>query len=557
MLRALHVQNFILIDNLTLDLGSGFHVLSGETGAGKSLLVDALSMLSGARAQKDWVRHGAKEAVVEAVFDLADAPKARAELEALGVIVEDELVVRRTVGAEGRGRVIIGGQLGSVGELQRVTRALFSICGQNAHYELAAPDAALAALDRYAQCEPVRDKFGEAFTRFSEVGRAIEELKATETQRLQRLDFIDFQVSELREAAPQAGEDARLRAERARLGHAEKLAGGLAQVVERLTGDAAAAEQVGVARQKMRELTKLDPALQPLCDRLEGVYVELSDLARSVDQEAEREPLSPGQLDEIESRLALLQRLSRKHGVSADELSARLQSLACERALLVGSDEARAGLEAEREELTAKLVKIGERLTKTRETAAKQMGTEVMQRLRPLAMPKAEFFVALTRAESVADAGPLGMDRAAFELMSNRGEPRRNLGKIASGGELSRVSLALEATLGRRADAPTYIFDEVDAGIGGAVAEVVGQTLAQLGQEKQVLCVTHLAQIAALGTQQYLVAKSTRGDRTTSSIAVLDGTERREELARMMGGVEITDAVRRHAAELLDRAAAH
>ncbi len=555
MLRALHVQNFILIDDLTLDLGSGFFALTGETGAGKSLLVDALTALSGARAQKDWVRHGAKEAVVEAVFDLSDAPAAKSALEALGVQIDDEIVLRRTVSAEGRTRVVIGGQLAQVAELQRVARLLFSICGQNAHYELMESEAALQALDRYAQCEAVATEFARGFQKYAALGRELETLMASETQRLQRLDFVEFQVKELEEARLETGEETRLKEQRNRLVHAEKLRAGLALVSQRLAGDAGAAEHIGASRQKLRELTKLDPSLEPLATRLDALASEADDIGRDVERLSDR-ALAAGDVDGIEARLALLQRLSRKHGVEGEQLAERLQALHGERESLLGSDEKRTALSEERAGLERDLLALGQRLSAARKTAARQLGREVTERLRPLAMPRAEFFVALERAESLAGATSRGFDHTTFELATNPGEPRRALGKIASGGELSRVSLALEATLGRKADAPTYVFDEVDAGIGGAVAEVVGQTLATLGEERQVLCVTHLAQIAALATKQFRVEKQVRGNRTTSCIEPLAGKRRHEELARMLGGVEITDAVRRHAAELLERASA-
>jgi DNA repair protein RecN (Recombination protein N) len=323
-------------------------------------------------------------------------------------------------------------------------------------------------------------------------------------------------------------------------------------VTAALSGDdEAAVHRIAGARQKLRELMKIDPALEPLAQRLDAAAVELDDLARTLEDSAGDVVMDPQELDRLESRLALMAKLARKHGVAVDELPAREQALRKERDALQNADTEKSSLDAQLEQAQEKLCKLGRKLSTARKSGAEKLSKQVTAALRPLAMAKAELKARLESHEDPAQASRTGFDRCTFELASNAGEPMRPLAKVASGGELSRVTLALQSVLYDRSEVPTYVFDEVDAGIGGAVAEVVGQTLRRLGERRQVLCVTHLAQIAALSDQHYRVEKKTNGGRTSSHVAELRGQARKEELARMLGGVEITEAVRRHAEELL------
>lgn len=551
MLRTLHVQNFVLIDDLTLDLGGGFHALTGETGAGKSLLVDALTMLSGARAQKEWVRHGAKEAVVEATFDVAGLPQVRGLLDELGVVAEEELLLRRVVSADGRGRVVIGGQLSSVAELQRVAGTLFRICGQNAHYELSKEDTALLALDRFASLTKQVAEFSAAYAECSAARKELAALNEGESQRLQRLDYVTFQLNELEEARLEAGEEDLLKGKRQRLAHAEKLGAGYSQVSDLLNGDDGVVNRLQTSRQKLRELVRFDAQAAVLLERCESVLIEVDDLASSVSSQADDASADPMALDDIEARLALYSRLTRKHGCSADELLERQKVLMAERDALTSSDERRAALQTRVAATLAVMEQRGKALSQRRIEAAKKLSDEVTKMLRPLAMPKADFAVVVT-SMGADHASASGFDRIEFELAANLGEPRRPIGKVASGGELSRVSLAIEAVLGKSAESPTYLFDEVDAGVGGAVAERVGQALIRLSADRQVLCVTHHAQIAAMAHVHYRVEKRTLKGRTISQLTRLADADRTEELARMLGGVEVSAVVRQHAAELLE-----
>ena len=554
MLRTLHVQNFVLIEDQSLDYDpQGYAAFTGETGAGKSLLVDALSLLLGARAQKEWVRHGAKEAVVEATFDVSVQPKVLAGCEAQGYPVDDgELLVRRVVSADGRSKVFIGGRLSSVSELAALTAQLVAICGQNAQYELTHEDAALEAIDRYAKTELLRGKFSEAFLAHRAVLVRRDALAASEAQRLQRLDYVAFQLKELEDANVVAGEEAALKIDRNRLAHAEKLRQGLGiSVAALLSDDESALSRIGIARKTVRELSKLDGSLDAFAQRLDSTQIELDDLARSLERHLGDGHADPNELDRLESRLAMLSRLAKKHGCAPDELTQKMQSLADEKHVLSHADEERALLDAELLAREKELEKLGAELSRARKKGAEKFAREVSEALRPLAMPKAQFFVRVEVASSLAEATANGFDRVVYEIVTNAGEPQRPLAKVASGGELSRISLAIQSVLGDHSDVPTFIFDEVDAGIGGATAEIVAQTLATLGERRQVLCVTHLAQVAAKADKHYRVEKSTNAGRTISVVAELKGKARSEELARMLGGVQITDAVRKHAAELL------
>jgi DNA repair protein RecN (Recombination protein N) len=369
---------------------------------------------------------------------------------------------------------------------------------------------------------------------------------------LQRLDYVAFQLKELEEASPVAGEEASLKTERNRLAHSEKLRQGLSLSVGTLSDDdESALSRIGVARKTVRELAKLDPSLEAYAARLDAAQIELDDLSRSLENHLDEGSGDPRELDRLESRLALLSRLAKKHGCQVDELHACLQRLSEEAHSLSNADEERARLDEALAQRAKALEKIGRELSGMRSKGAEKFAREVSEALRPLAMPKARFFVRVDTAASLSEATASGLDRVQYEIVTNAGEPQRPLGKVASGGELSRISLAIQSVLGEHSDVPTFIFDEVDAGIGGATAEIVADTLASLGIRRQVLCVTHLAQVAARANKHYRVEKSTNAGRTSSVVAELKGKARSEELARMLGGVHITDAVRKHAAELL------
>jgi DNA repair protein RecN (Recombination protein N) len=556
MLRTLHVQNFVLIEDQTIDFErEGFCAFTGETGAGKSLLVDALGLLLGERAQKESVRHGAKEAAVSATFDVSGQERVLATCEAHGFeLDEGELSVRRVVSADGRSKVFIAGRLSTAGELQQMTSHLISICGQNAQYELVAEDAALEALDRYAGAEVMRAAFAAKHAAYKDAVSRRQALEASEAQRLQRLDYVSFQVQELEEASPRVGEEALVRAERNRLAYAERLRTGLGSVVGTiLNDDDAVSGRVGAARRVLRDLVKFDPTLEDFASRLESLGVELDDLGRSCERALEGLNADPEELDRLEARLSLLQRLAKKHGVGIDELPQRWLALSEEKRSLTNADEERSALDKIVGELAVALVTAGAELSGVRMKAAQKFQARVTQALRPLAMPKADFFVQVESTMDVAKASSSGFDRVCYAIMTNPGEPVRPLAKSASGGELSRLSLALQSVLGAHSDVPTFVFDEVDAGIGGATAEIVGQTLAALGAKRQVLCVTHSPQVAAVASRHFRVEKQTAAGRTHSSLVELKTKDRSEELARMLGGVEITDAVRTHAEELLAR----
>ena len=555
MLRTLHVHNFVLIEDQMIDFErEGFCAFTGETGAGKSLLIDALGLLLGGRAQKEWVRHGSKEAAVSATFDVSQQPKVLALCEAHGFAHEEgELSVRRVVSADGRSKVFIAGRLSTAAELQQLTSHLVSICGQNAQYELTAEDAALEALDRYAGGAYVlRARFAEKHASYRETVARRQVLDASEAQRLQRLDYVSFQVQELHEAAPRVGEEASVRSERNRLAYAERLRAGLGSVVSSLlTNDDAASGRIGSARRILRDLAKFDPALDTHASRLEALAIDLDDVCRTCEHALDGLSADPQELDRLEARIALLQRLSKKHGVGMDDLPERLRILTEERRTLSNADEERTRLDKALAVLANELSVLGSELSMVRKKAAEKFQSRVTKALRPLAMPKAEFFVQVDTATDLAKATSAGFDRVSYAIITNPGEPVRPLAKCASGGELSRLSLALQSVLGEHSDVPTFIFDEVDAGIGGATAEVVGQTLGALGQRRQVLCVTHSPQVAAEANRHFLVEKRIADGRTSSTLTELKQKTRMEELARMLGGVEITDAVRKHAAELI------
>ncbi len=552
MLRHLRVTNFAILSDVAIDLGPGLNVLTGETGAGKSLIVDAVNLLRGGRASADIPRAGTDEAVVEASFEVpADLrERVRARLAEAGLPDEQEIVVvRRLIHRGGRSRVYVNGALTTAGRLAEIGELLVDLSGQHQHQGLVDAQRHREILDEVA-ARP------EAVAAMAAAWRELEaieaELAGGGADSAERAEFLRFQLEEIDGAGLTAGEDEALARERIRLASLERLESGARAAREYLyDGDDAAVERLDAAGRELDRLVALDDRLGDAARAVGEARVLVEDAAARLRAYGDRLDSEPGRLEEIDDRLALLARLKRKHGRTVEDVIARAASLRRELDGIEGAADRRAELEAARERAARAAASRAAELTRVRRTAAAELAREVGAALAELGMGAATLAVAVEPRE----LGPTGADRVELMLCANRGEEPKPLSKVASGGELSRIMLALKLVLRRADPVATYVFDEVDAGIGGGTAEVVGQKIRAVAAHRQVLCVTHLPQIAALADRHFRVSKSEVEGRTETAVALLSAAARRDELARMLGGLTITAEARAHAEAMLIAAA--
>ncbi len=570
MIELLRIENLALVESVELEFGAGLNVLTGETGAGKSIVLSALALLAGGRAGADTLRSGAEEGAVEAVFRMDGHQDVALDLATRGLLAESgaepdeapELIVRRTLQPGGRGRARVGGQLVPVATLAEVFGGQLEISSQHGSQALRHAESHMLALDAYANKTSLRESVAREVARIGELDREIRALRTAEEDRARRLDFLDYQRRELEAEDLDPASIASLEADHRRLTHAERLAEDLATASAALSsgdGETPAAEQaVAAARRALASARRMDPDLGLLAERLEALESELQDIAvRAADYLAELE-IDPARLGVVEDRIARLEKLRRKYGQSALEMGAQREAIVREIESLAGADVRIRELEVERARRIAAANESAAQLSRARAQAAKKLAKAVEGELGDLAMAGARFAVALEpwtpdESESGLETGPLGREKPQFLFSANAGEAPRPIQRVASGGELSRLFLAIKNSL-RRADRNMVIvFDEVDAGIGGAVAERVGRVLAELATEHQVLCITHLPQIAAFADRHFVVRKEASGGRTRTRVARVEGEERIDELARMAGGERVTEVTREHARSLLER----
>lgn len=566
MLLHLAIKDLAIIEDAAVDFVDGLNALTGETGAGKSIIIGALELVLGDRARADAVRHGATHAEVSAQFRVpADGPTAAKlrEIEAVapGDSVDGadggdgtlDLVVRRIVPASGRGRVYINGVLVSVGTLRQLTSGLVDISSQHEHTALLDASSHLDILDRFGDHGRSRQAFDAAYSSLASARRERDALREREQARLQREDYVRFQLAELEKVSPRPGEDESLDAERARLAHAEGLMSGARQVETLLSGrETAVSGQLLLAIRSLDRLADVDPALTPLLERLESARIELDDLAYEMRRYSDAVEIDPRRLEKVEERLDALKRLKRKHGMDVEALMALAEALGAEAQGFESLEESVRDADAAVERLTAVALERAQALSHARREAATALEVLVAEQLDALAMRGARVRFRLERRETLS---PQGLDTGEILIAPNVGESEKSLAKVASGGELSRVLLALKTILGAVDDVQCAVFDEVDTGAGGAVAEVIALALKRISQNRQVVVITHLAQIAAHANHHLRVDKLTDGKRTTTRVEVLDPQARAEEIARMIGGLEITRRTREHASELLRRGA--
>lgn len=554
MLRRLTVRNLAIVEDLDLELGPGLTVVTGETGAGKSILVDALALLAGARGSSDLVRQGSDRLVVTGEFDWGRG--IREILEEAGLpSAGDALLVRRELAPDGRGRAFVEDEPAAVRTLARLGERLVSIQGQNSERELVDPEAPLELLDAFAGAGTEREAVSTAAAAWSAAREALEKLEASGRDRSVQLDTIAFQIGEIEAVAPDEKEEEELAYERERLLHADRLRRAGEAALEALSeGEPSAADRLGEAARAFGELAAIDPREAARLDEVEDLKRRVADLAAAARDAASGVEADPDGLTAIESRLEKLSRLKRKYGPTLSDARARLERLRGERDELANIGDA-----LERRQLEERVARDAFRtaasaLTTRRESAAPRFSAAVEKELGGLALEKARFRVALTPVDG-GEPRRTGLERASFLFQPNPGEPERPLERIASGGELSRLQLAIHsAAASRAARRRTLVFDEVDAGIGGRTAESVGKKLRRLAERDQVLCVTHVPQIAALADRHFCAEKTETRGRTIAAVRLLDGKERVTEIARMLAGEKVPETALRHARELLAQA---
>lgn len=556
MLLRLRLKNFAVVEEAEVGFGPGLTVLTGETGAGKSILIDALGLLVGGRAEPDVIRAGADEAVIEGLFERADLLAAR--LAELGLPDDGpEVSIRRVFGRQGRGRVHVNGALVSVGVLQRLMRGQVDIAGQHEHMALLDASQHLGFVDRYGalgEAEVTR-RYRGSWSRLREVEQRLQALGGDESEIAGRIDFITFQLEEIDSVAPQSGEDVALEAERKRLGSSERLRRAVGSAEELLsTNDGSAMELLGRAIQLMAEGGKLDPSLERIREILLRAKAELEDGAHGLSRHMSALDSDPQRLEEVDERLDAIRRLCRKHAVGLEGLFAKRAALAAELDQLIHRAERRGELEVECAAARSEAMSAAQQLTAARAEAAARLTTSVMESLGRLAMAGGRFEVQL-------GTGPLcstGADSAAFLFSSSGGEPSRPLERVASGGEASRIMLAMKAALAGSDACACSVFDEADAGIGGAVADVVGRLIKDISAHRQVLCITHLPQVAVHADAHLRIERSEGTGRTRSVVHSLEAEDSRtQELARMLSGVEVTREALAAAQALLRTAVRH
>jgi len=551
MLRELRVRNFAVIEDAAVSFAPGLNVLTGETGAGKSLVIDAILLVRGGRAQTDVIRTGADSAIIEAVFDLdADGPAA-AVVDEAGLATDDgQLVIRRELGRSGRHRAFVNDSAVTVGLLERLGARLVDVHGQHEHQRLLEPSRQLDLLDRAADTEGLAEQVAELVGKYRAAGDELARSRTAERDRVQREDLLRFQISELDAARIRAGEEEELKAEQRRLRHAERFMSALSQAGE-LVADApeSATSQLGRALRLLGDLRLLEPTFAAPVEALEAAQAHVEDALGAMRSLRDSLVCEPGRLAAIEERLDALVRLRRKYGDSEEAMLAYRDDAARELERLSRHEQLLAEQERLLTELGAELAIAAGTLSDRRRAAATPLAARVQREVRALGMERARFEIAIER-QPPESLSPRGLDRVEFRLSTNPGEESRALARIVSGGELSRTMLALNTVLAPD-QVPTMIFDEVDAGIGGRIAGVLAEKLADVARARQVLCVTHLAHIAARAHQHVQVTKTVRGGRARVMANVLPVEDRVPELARMLAGSTVTETALRHARELL------
>ena len=555
MLEHLHIKNVALIKESEISFGEGLNILTGETGAGKSMVIDSLQFALGGRAGKDFLRHGEKMASVEALFAV-QSESLQEKLEENGIEPEEDgsVLITRTLSETGKSVCRVNGSTVTVSMLKEFAEDLIDIYGQHEHQSLLNPSRHIRLLDRFcgAGFGDAMEEYKASFQALKEIDRQLEALMGDESQREQRMDILSFQKEEIETAAIKAGEEEELLEQKKRLGSMEKLmrltGEGLALLYDGNDRMPSACDQLGDALSKLQEAAEIDPALTSFADALADAYAAVEDTARELKREAEKQENDPETLEEIEERLQIIYKLKRKYGGTVEAVLAFYDKVAEELDFLANSNEKVTELTAAKEKEQKKLTAYAETLTARRKDTAEQVAEQIEKALQDMEMKGARFHIQIDeKADWTAD----GKDKVEFLISANAGESLKPLAKIASGGEMSRVMLALKTVLVDADEIGTFIFDEIDTGVSGRTARKVGEKMRFLGKKRQILCITHLPQIAAMADSHFLIEKESQGAETTTKVTALSEEGSVGEVARLMGGSDVTETTLAAARELI------
>ncbi len=551
MLQHIQVKNLVIVRDLSLTFAPGMTALTGETGAGKSILIDALGLILGNKPDKSMIRNGSDQAEISAEFDLSHSSQVTQWLQQNALDSEDECIVRRILVRQGRSRAFVNNRPVPAALLTELGNKLVSIHGQHEHQLLMKVSAQRELLDAYANHQDLLDRTRDSFREYRLKQQQLQELQRQSLDRAQRMDYLQFQISELKQLQLQPGELEELANKQKRLAHAEQLGSDLSDLIQLLQNDAQGIQsQLSHACVQVEKLTPLDEQLLPAAELLDSARIQVEEALTTLQDSASQIELNPQLLQQIDARLGDIHELARKHRVSPSELTPLLNKLLQELQDLENADITLAQLEQDVRVLAKRSMESARSLSASRIKAAEKLQKNLSKSMQELGLKGGRFAVEITALDETQVTAN-GMDKITFMVSTNPGQPLAPLAKVASGGELSRISLAIQVATSNCSQIPTLIFDEVDVGIGGAIAETVGKLLKKLGASNQVLCVTHLPQVASQANQHMQVKKKTDGKTTETRIVPLDDKQRVEEIARMLGGSNITRQTLAHAREMI------
>ena len=551
MLLALSLQNFVIVEKLNLNFQNGFTVLTGETGAGKSITLDAIALLLGDKADYSQIRTGANEAQLSALFDISEHPILQAELREQGLLADDssELAIRRTIDIKGKSRSYINNQAATLAQLKHIGSQLIDIHGQNAHHSLNQESAQRQLLDAFSGSLKLVEQTQAAYQAWQSAQQALNEAQTQAENIAIERERLEWQYNELDQIAPEAGEWESLNQSHDSLANAAELLQAANEVLEYIDSDNGIARQISRSQRTLNKLAHIEPRFAESLEMLDSIEAELSEISRNMGSVLSDIEINPNELHAKEERISELMSIARKYRIEPEELPNKLAEIQAALQQLEAATDIEA-LQKNVAQAQDAYMQIAQQLSSARHKAASKLAHETTEHMQTLAMKGAKFHIELQPSSPTAH----GLEHIQYQVAANKGTPLRPLNKVASGGELARISLSIQVVTSQYTQVPTLIFDEVDTGIGGGVAETVGRALRTLGKQHQVLAITHLPQVAACGEHHWQVAKHSDGEQTVSEISVLDDSTRVNEIARMLGGEKITDTTRQHAAEMLANA---
>ncbi len=557
MLRDLSIKNFAIIDELSVSFSDGLNVISGETGAGKSIIIGAVSLLLGDRATAEMIRTKADSATVEALFDVSSNDSLREKIASMGFAAGNELIIRRVISRTGKNKALINGQMATLGNLSAISESLINICGQHEHQLILNNESHVDILDEFGACLPLRASYEEVYNSYQQLQAQMTKLQELRRSREEKTSLIKFQLKEIVDIDPQPAEDITLTNEKKVLVNAQKLTDNANRAYDMLYGEQnSVCEKLKEVRNSVKEIKIIDADLKLAEADIEGNFIALQEAALALRDYGKNLYFDPARLLAIDERLELIGTLKRKHGGTLESVLMKKQEMEEDLRRVFSVEEELEKLTKEEAVLKANLTQKALALSQSRAKGAAKLTQAVDNEIHALNMKHASFHVNFKKNfaaddKAAASFGPKGADEIEFYLTANVGEEPKALNKIASGGELSRIVLALKNVLSRTGSVDTVVFDEVDSGIGGATAEIVGRKLKEVSANHQVVCITHLPQIACFGGSHFRVAKEVAGGRTATTVEMLTDEQKIEEISRMLGGVDLTQTTREHAKEMI------